>query len=166
MLGLAALLVFTSIALVGYGFANLFGARENAREALRTRLHTMTGREEAPVDEGLFKDRRLSSIPLFDALLSRLSLTKWLVRMIQQAGLKNRAGEVVLYIPLLALFAFMIGRLISSNLLVSLVMAAIAGAIPILVVQRKRTKRQRLFSEQLPDALDLTRAALQAGHSL
>jgi tight adherence protein B len=37
--------------------------------------------------------------------------------------------------------------------------------IPILTLQRKRTKRMRLFSEQLPDALDLIRAALQAGHS-
>src|SRR5215510_3212393 len=33
-----------------------------------------------------------------------------------------------------------------------------------MVVNRIRRKRAQLFSEQLPDALDLIRAALQAGH--
>jgi tight adherence protein B len=86
--------------------------------------------------------------------------------MIQQAGLSNRVGEVLLYIPLLALLAFLIGRMISNNPLFSMVMAGVAGMMPLFVIQRRRRKRLRLFSEQLPDALDLVRAALQAGHSL
>jgi tight adherence protein B len=166
MLGAAALLIFLSIALVGYALASVMGARITAREALQSRLNTLTGRGRDVAATRLFKDQRLSSIPLLHALLARLSFTSDLVRMIQQAGLSNRVGEVLLYVPLLALLALLLGRVVSGNLLVSLAMAAIAGAIPILVVQRKRNKRMRLFSEQLPDALDLIRAALQAGHSL
>jgi tight adherence protein B len=40
------------------------------------------------------------------------------------------------------------------------------GSIPLLVVQRIRAKRLRAFAEQLPDALDLMRSALQAGHGI
>jgi tight adherence protein B len=42
----------------------------------------------------------------------------------------------------------------------------VAASIPIFVVNHMRNKRLRLFGEQLPDALDLLRAALQAGHGL
>ncbi len=167
MIGLAALLFFVAIALAGYALASVMGARVTAQEALHTRLNTVAG---GPAREasgaGVFKDQRLSSIPLLDALLGRLAITRRLVGMIQQAGLRNRAGEVLLYIPLLALCGALLGRLISGNLLVTFAVATLAGGIPLLVVQRRRQKRMRLFSEQLPDALDLIRAALQAGHSL
>jgi tight adherence protein B len=166
MLGLAVFLLFLSIALGGYALAGVMGARITAREALQSRLNTLGGPAREAPGTGLFKDQRLSSIPLLDRLLSRLSFTSSLVRMIQQAGLSNRVGEVILYIPLLAFLALLLGKLISGNPLVSLAMAAGAGALPVLVVQRQRNKRMRLFSEQLPDALDLVRAALQAGHSL
>jgi tight adherence protein B len=40
----------------------------------------------------------------------------------------------------------------------------LAGSAPILLVMRMRRRRMVLFAEQLPDSLDLIRAALQAGH--
>jgi len=166
MPGLAALLLFLAIALFGYALASVLGARLDAREALHNRLHTLAGGGRESRGTGVLKDQRLSAIPLLDTLLARLSFTKRLVRIIQQAGLSNRVGEIVLYIPLLALLALLLGKLISGNLLASLALAAVAGAIPLLVVRRKRHKRMHLFSEQLSDALDLVRAALQAGHSL
>jgi Flp pilus assembly protein TadB len=36
-----------------------------------------------------------------------------------------------------------------------LILGAVAGAVPIASLADKRRKRMRLFSEQLPDALDL-----------
>lgn len=166
MLGLAALLLFLSVAMTGYALARAIGARSSARESLRNRLYALTGGAPGGPAAGLFKDRRLSSIGFLDALLGRLSFTTGLVRMIQQAGLRNRVGEVLLYVPLLALVAALLGTLVFGNLLVSLTMAVIAAAVPLLVVRRKRSIRMRLFSEQLPDALDLIRAALQAGHGM
>jgi hypothetical protein len=59
MLGLAALLVFFSIVIFGYGLAGALGARQTAQDALRTRLHTMAGRGEEVSAAGLFKDQRL-----------------------------------------------------------------------------------------------------------
>lgn len=163
MFAIAVLLVFASIVLAGYAIATMVGGRAAAREAIRHRLDALTGR--ASRSGSIFKDERFSSIAFLDALLGRVSVTAWLVRMIRQAGMRNRVGEMVLYVPLLACVGFLLGTLLVANPLISVALAAGGGAIPIAVVLRKRGRRMRMFSEQLPDALDLVRAALQAGHS-
>jgi tight adherence protein B len=136
------------------------------RETIRGRLRAVGGSAAARARTSLLRDERFSSIPFLDALLGRLALTARLVRVIRQAGLRNRVGEVVLYMPLLACTGLLAGTLITGNPLISLTLAATGGLLPLLVVQRMRRKRLRQFSEQLPDALDLVRAALQAGHAL
>jgi len=166
MFGLVALLVFLSIALAGYALSGVAGRRELAKETVRGRLLAVTGSAATGPGPSLLRDERLSSIPFLDTLLARITLTAWLVRVIRQAGLRNRVGEVVLYMPLLACAGFLAAMLFTGNPLISATVAAVGGLLPLLVVQRMRRKRLQRFSEQLPDALDLVRAALQAGHSL
>ncbi len=164
MTPLIALLVFATLALLGFGFSGWAQEREEAKDVLGRRLTTMTGAPAATQSASLLKDRRLSRIWVFNTLLQRLQLTKNLVRVIAQAGLNKRVGEVILYIPLLASAAFLLVTLLLGKLMLALVAAVFAGLLPIMVVLRLRGKRLSLFGEQLPDALDLIRAALQAGH--
>jgi tight adherence protein B len=164
VIGLSALLVFLTVALVGYAAAGAVDRRETARRTIRERLDSMAGRGGG--EASILKDHRYSRIALLDALLGRLTLTAPLVRMIRQAGLSNRVGEVVLYIPLVACSALLLVMLLTENRALAVVAGIVGGAVPIFVLQRKRSRRMRLFSEQLPDALDLVRAALQAGHSV
>jgi len=160
---LMALLTFLSLCLAGYAISGWAGGREEVEQARLRRVAAMTG--GAPLRESpLLKDQRLSGIVVFNALLARISLVEPVVRMIRQAGLKRRAGEVLLYIPLLACSAFLLAALIGASPPIGVVAGAIAGSVPLLVVQRMRVKRAERFGAQLPDALDLIRAALQAGH--
>ena len=165
MLGVAAILVFLSLALVGYAITGMSVQKQEATESIRRRLYNTPTASSERMAPSLLKDQRLSSIPLLNTLLGRIAPVTRLVLMIRQAGLTNRVGEVLLYIPLLACLGLLGGMLFSGNVLISAVLTVIGGAIPLLVVQRRRRRRMRLFSEQLPDALDLLRAALQAGHS-
>lgn len=162
MLGLIALLIFVTLLLMGYATAGWVRERDTAKGALARRLESATG---MVVDtSSLLKDQRLSTIGALNDVLARVSPAQAVVKMIQQARIKRRAGEVLLYIPLLGLAGFLLATLITGSKIVGLAVGAIAGAIPLMVVQRIRRKRARLFGEQLPDALDLIRAALQAGH--
>jgi tight adherence protein B len=165
MLGLAAFLVFLSVALAGYAITNISIRQQEASESVRRRLYNTPTASTERMAPSLLKDQRLSSIPVLNAVLGRIAPVTRLVQMIRQAGLTNRVGEVLLYIPLLACSGLLAGMLLSGNVLIGGVLAVVGGAIPLLVVQRRRRKRMRLFSEQLPDSLDLLRAALQAGHS-
>jgi len=164
MLSVLSLLVFVALALVGYSISGFAVERQKAKEVLDRRLSSVAGVPTASATSSVLKDKRLSGIAVLNTLLVRLSLVESLVRMIRQAGLKRRVGEVLLYIPLLASCAFLLTMLIGTPRMFSVIAAVIAGSIPLLVVSRLRSRRLALFSEQLPDALDLIRAALQAGH--
>src|SRR6185295_14096239 len=52
----------------------------------------------------------------------------------------------------------------SQRPLVSVAGAVLMGSLPLVLVYRMKRMRALQFAEQLPDALDLIRAALQAGH--
>ena len=56
--------------------------------------------------------------------------------------------------------------LISGNEFVTVLVAAGAAYAPMIVVNSKRTRRQRMLSDQLPEALDFLSRILRAGHSL
>ena len=154
MTGIVALLLFAFFALVGYAVSGWAQDREETKEALGRRLTTMTGAPVGGASAALMKDRRLSRIAPLNALLQQLGITKNLVRVIRQAGLQRRVGEVLLYMLLL-----FVGKTAFAVLA-----AVVAGLLPLMIVLRMRRKRLALFGEQLPDALDLIRAALQAGH--
>jgi len=164
MFGMVALLLFAAFALIGYAISGWAQEREEAKEALGRRLTTMTGTPVAGPSGAVLKDQRLSRIGFLNAILQRLGLTKNLVRVIRQAGLKRRVGEVLLYMPLLAAAAFLLVTFVLGKPLFAVVAAVIAGLTPLMIVLQLRRKRLALFSEQLPDGLDLIRAALQAGH--
>jgi tight adherence protein B len=166
MAAILALLSFGALVMAGYGLSAWIQQRLAARHEVATRLRGATGMHIGEHAGSLLKDQRLSGIPAFDALLSRTPLIAPLVRMIQQAGLRRRAGEVLLYIPLLALIGYLVCALLGIRMPIRIAVAGVLALIPVMVVSRMRTTRLRLFSEQLPDALDLVRSALQAGHGL
>ncbi|HEX8342338.1 MAG TPA: type II secretion system F family protein [Tepidisphaeraceae bacterium] len=56
--------------------------------------------------------------------------------------------------------------LVTGGLIVSLVASALGGSVPFLVLMNKRNRRQKMISDQLPDALDFMGRALRAGHSM
>jgi tight adherence protein B len=162
----AALLIFVALVMAGYAAASTLRARQEAKEALERRFAMMTGTSGARRRAGVLKDRRLSTIAFVNNLLPRLAVVTPLVRMIERAGLKKRVGEVLLYVPLAALAGFLLITLATGNAALGVAAGAVGAAVPLVVVRRMARRRQHLFADQLPDGLDLVRAALQAGHGL
>ena len=163
---LLVILVFVALTLVGYAASGYAVERQQAKESLDRRLSSMAGVAPTSLSSSsVMKDRRLSGIGALNTVLARVSLVGGLVKMIRQAGLKRRVGEVVLYIPLLALAAFLFTLLLGLPKIFGLVAGVVAGWIPIVVISRMRSRRLARFSEQLPDALDLMTSALRAGLS-
>src|SRR3990172_673945 len=111
MLGLIALLIFLTLLLAGYATARWVRERDAAKAALAQRLESATG--VVAETSSLLKDQRLSTIGVLNGVLARLAPAQTAVRMIQQARIKRRVGEVLLYIPLLATIGFLLVTLIS-----------------------------------------------------
>ena len=166
MMSFLAVLVFVSVALVGYSASAGLSSRQAKRRAFSDRFSAMTGWVAESFQPSVLKDQRLSRIEVFNTLLFRFAVTDRLRRMILQAGVRKRVGEFLLYVPLFATLGLLVMTVARAPFLAGLLVAIGMGWIPFVVLGRMRRKRAALFAEQLPDALDLMRSALQAGHGL
>src|SRR3954470_11323105 len=86
-------------------------------------------------------------------------------RLILQSGLKLSIGTFAIYLVVLALFAFGLVMFTREDMLE----ASGAGLfcctlLPLLVLKIKRSRRQKKFGAQFPDALDMIVRSLRAGH--
>jgi tight adherence protein B len=90
----------------------------------------------------------------------------WLRRLLVHSGLRITAMKFV------ALMAVLFGGLMAIlklalgiSTMISLPIAAVFGiALPIQIVRMIRSRRQKKFSEQLPEALDIIVRGLRSGH--
>ena len=136
MLAALALLIFGSLVLAGYALAMMLGARQEAKEALERRLATTIGLSDAARRGGVLKDRRLSTIAVVNTFLSRPGIATSMIRMVARAGLKKRAGEVLLYVPLAAFMGFLLVTLTTGKAAFGIAAGAVGAAVPLLVVRR------------------------------
>jgi tight adherence protein B len=161
-----ALLIFVAVVVGGYALTAMVGTREEAAEVLRRRLATVVGTTDVTAHASVLKDQRHSTIGVLNTFLSRFGIVTALARMASRAGLRKRAGEILLYVALAAGVAFLLVTLATNNLLLGVAVGALGAIAPLVVIRRIGRARAALFAEQLPDALDLVRAALQSGHGL
>src|SRR5690348_10443102 len=98
MFALMALSVFVLIVAIGWAVALHMRQREESEHALEQRLGIAGQGKRAEGPAPLLKDQRLSSIGVYNWILTRLPLVPSVTRMIRQAGLRRRAGEVLLYV--------------------------------------------------------------------
>jgi tight adherence protein B len=99
-------------------------------------------------------------------LLRRFQFMKRLDLIIEQSG-QNLTGSKLLLISCLTFSGgFLLGlklHFVSTQLSAG-VLGAVAGAIPLITVLRKRAKNIADFEKQLPEALDFLSRSMRAGH--
>ena len=166
MVVIPLLLMFGCLVLAGYAGATMLAARGNDQQVIDRRMVTMSRQADGTIPPGVLKERRRSTRRLTDGLRSRLKRIDWLTRMIAHAGLKARADQLLLYVPLAAGALFSLVTFVTGQVLFGVLAGGLVLAVAVLEVRRRARKRADAFAEQLPDALDLVRAAMQAGHGL
>ena len=145
---------------------------QQASAAVMHRLRGQKGATAAVRRQLERQVRALSSIPSFDALLTRgEARTASLQLLIDQSGANIKLGTLLLSSALVAVLVLVAALWILAGLdsvfLVPLVLAAaaLAAYAPFEVLKVMRGRRMRKFEEQFPEALDLMARALRAGHA-
>jgi tight adherence protein B len=114
---------------------------------------------------GLLKRDDLSSISLWSRVLERLDVAERARRHLVQAGMTVSVGRLSAMMLLAAASTFsVLNGLAASSWLLNAAAGLAAGAVPYLMVLRRRRKRLARFEDQFPDALDFLARALRAGH--
>ena len=164
---LFALALFGAVATAAWGGWNALGYGSMAKRRLRQRL---TG-QPAKTPSGGGDDDQPTLLVIDDTsalrkILSRFSLTRELQASLKQA-FPDLSPEKFLAIVVGIAFAVGLGLFTLRGSFLAAGVGMIFGAyLPFMVLARRRLKRQRTISEQLPDGLDFLGRSLRAGHSL
>ena len=169
MVVLVPFLIF-SAALFAAGYYVWQAPRQHESEVLATRLREL--RVQARSSGGrtvtdLVRREHRGTFAFLGDFMSWVGVLRRLQEYIQQANLKYRATNVFALAVILAVVTFVVLGLFGMKLLLlKLLLAGLAGFIPIAHIMRVRAARLRRFEEQLPDAIDLFTRTMRAGHNI
>ncbi len=114
----------------------------------------------------IMRNRRLSSIPWLNRILSGIPVLAKLDNLLLQANSRHHLGVFLLLSMLLALGTFYLISLLTRNVLVATPVAAAAAGIPFMYASMRKAGRIKKFQAQLPEALELMARSLRAGHAM
>lgn len=159
------LLIFATVFLLVQGLVvPVFGESAQASKRLKKRLAAINEQNEDDSYSSLLRKRYLKQLKSPERFLEQLPAMESLAILIEQAGYSILAYRLVL---LSLCFGVTAGYLSWAAFRVSWVTALAAiftVSLPILFLRRARAARMARFEEQLPDAIDVVKRALKAGH--
>lgn len=146
----------------------VLASSDSGQEVIRRRMEAVRKAErrgDVSLELKLVRDELLSSVPLVNRLMMQWSWSSRLQEYISQAGLKIKAGKIVLLSAVLGLGAYLLASRIFLQIWVPLVCGLGLAGLPFAFVAWKRRRRLRQFEEHFPEALDLLGRAVRAGHA-
>jgi len=141
-----------------------FGDHARARRQLKRRLSRIeTDLGEQPASSVL-RDKYLRSLSPLQRELESLPMMESLAQLIEQSGGTMLAHQLVIVALLLGAGGAVAGGLLLGSASAALGGALLGTALPFLKLRHNRNRRFAKLEEQLPDAVDMIRRALRAGH--
>jgi tight adherence protein B len=98
--------------------------------------------------------------------LVQFALFEGLREKLEQASPGLSLGRFVTICLGVGVGLFVIGIFVTESLLISAIAGVVGSYVPIMMLNSKRSRRQRLLADQLPESLDFLSRVLRAGHSL
>jgi tight adherence protein B len=158
-------LVFCAVFLLSQGtVVPVVGGSRRARKKLEARLRDISATSQHVETASLLRRKYLDELSPTERSLESLPGMEWLARMIDQAGRQTRAYHLILLSLVAAVVVCVIGYILSQLWQVALA-AFVAGLVaPIMNVLAARASRLNKLEEQMPEAMDVIKRALKAGH--
>ncbi|HWN37351.1 MAG TPA: type II secretion system F family protein [Gammaproteobacteria bacterium] len=142
----------------------VFGESRKTRKRLRARLGEIERELGQNSFASILREKYLRELSPLERTLESLPMMAGITDMIEQAGYTMLAHRLAL----LSVGAGIIGAAVAWTVTHSWPLAVLAlvacGAAPFLKVANARTKRILKIEEQLPEAVDMMKRALRAGH--
>jgi len=158
-------LVFLAVFLLVQGMVvPVFGEAKKTRKLLLARLGAVSAASGKGDFGSLLRQKYLKELSPLERTLETLPGMERFARLIEQSGSTTPVYRFFILSLVLALVAALLGWSF-TRLPYWAVLAAVGGfSLPYMKVMRDRGARLAKFEEQLPDALDVVKRALKAGH--
>ncbi len=155
--------VFGAVFLLSLGLTTPAGGDARMRRVLRRRLARMDA-GELHENALVIREKYLQSLSPLEQQLEELPYMEKLTVMSEQAGIPTPGYRIVLASGLFAGLAAIVVGLVTHNALVALAAGFAGGCVPVSRIVALRRRRFEKIEEQLPDAIDVMKRALRAGH--
>jgi len=146
----------------------MIAGTDTSQEVVRRRMEAVRKAErrgDVSLGLKLVRDEMLSSVPLLNRVMMQWSWSVRLQEYISQAGLKMKAGKLVLLSAVLGMGAYLLSGRFLFHLWIQFACGLVLAGIPFALLAWKRRRRLRQFEEHFPEALDLLGRAVRAGHA-
>jgi tight adherence protein B len=158
-------LVFFAVFLLVQGMVvPVFGESTRMRKRVLSRLTAVTAGGGQTDFASLLRQKYLRELSPLERALETLPGMERLARLIEQSGKTTPAYRVLMLSVLLAVVGAFCAWTYTRVPHWSLLVALGIFSLPYLKILRDRGARLARFEEQLPDALDVVKRALKAGH--
>jgi tight adherence protein B len=155
--------VFAAVFVLMLGLTTSASGDSRMRRTLRRRLERIGADAQQNV-ASILREKYLTSLSPFERQLEELPLMEKIAEMSEQAGRPAPAYRLVMNSLLLAAVGGLItGTLLRSGIL-GLIAAAMCFTVPYFRLSIQRRRRLEKIEEQIPDAVDVIKRALRAGH--
>lgn len=160
-------LVFLAVFLLAQGLVvPMFGESRKARQRLLARLATVNATGAAANLKTLLRAKYLKELTPFERSLETLPGMEALARLIEQSGRTGPAYRFALTSLACGVGGCVIAWMLTRLWYAALLLGLMGFTVPVLKLLRQRGRRLARFEEQLPEALDVVKRALKAGHPL
>lgn len=157
-------LVFVAVLLMMQGLvAPRLSSNSKIRKRLRRRIADLEG-EEGKAGQSLLRRQYLEKLSPLQRRLEDMPGMHELRNLMGQAGLDFPAHLLVLQALGLGAIAAIVTIVGGLGTLGALLLGAIGGAAPFVRLTMLRSKRLNTIEEQLPDAIDVIKRSVSAGH--
>ena len=158
-------MIFVAVVLLAQGMiVPVFGESRQVAKRMKKRLADIDRANDFSGVASILREEYLRELSPIEKRLESLPFMESLATMIEQSGHKYRAYRVVLLAVILAIVTALVAQMIFRLPLATAAVSLMVFSFPFLKIKMDRNKRFQLFEEQLPDAIDVMRRALQAGH--
>ena len=158
-------MVFVAVALLSQGLiVPVFSESRQMRKRLQSRLDEVENESGEESFSSLLRQKYLRDLSPFERQLEDLPAMQYLARVIAQGGHKFLAYRVALLAAVLAIVGAIVTWVMMRSIPFAFLGLAMGGGLPFFKIFRDRANRIQVFEEQLPDAIDMVKRALRAGH--
>jgi tight adherence protein B len=160
--------IFFIVLITAFAVVAFFTEPSKADKLIHSRLASLDRKGISSVDDepGIVREITFSTIPALDKFLRNNRFAAGLQLLIEQCDLKWTVGRVA-FVTLLSIgLGALLGNWWIAPGLLGWAPGLALGAAPYLFLLQKRSRRLHLFSEQLPEAIDLMSRGLRAGQAL
>lgn len=155
--------VFAAVFVLMLGLTTSASGDSRMRRALRRRLERIGADAQQDI-ASILREKYLTSLTPFERRLEELPVMERLAQMGEQAGRPAPGYRVVMTSVLLSVAGGLLTGVLLRSSLLGLAAAAAGFSLPYVRLSMLRRRRLRKIEEQIPDAIDVIKRALRAGH--